>query len=148
MSAPLQSYDAAAVSLIFNNQVITGIQDGTFVEVARDEDSWFLHSGGDGESVRSRNNNRAGTIKFTLMQSSPSNDVLSALATLDENTGTGAKPVMVKDLLGSTLCEGAQAYIQKPADVTFAKEANEPREWTLRVPDLRMLVGGASPAVA
>ena len=139
----LKTYDPAAVSLVFDNQLITGIMDGTFVEVSRDEDSFLLHVGGDGETARARNNNRAGVIKFTLMQTSPSNDVLSALATLDENTGTGARPVMVKDNLGTTLVQGAQGYIQKPADVTFGKEPSEPREWTIRVPDLRMVVGGA-----
>lgn len=142
----LKAYDPALISLVFDNQLITGIQDGTFVEISRDEDSFFLHVGGDGEAARARNSNRAGTIKFTLMQSSPSNDVLSALATLDENTGGGVRPVMVKDNSGTTVAQGAQAWIQKPADVTFAKEPSEPREWLIRVADLRTVIGGAAVA--
>lgn len=142
----LKAYDPALISLVFADQLITGVQDGTFVEVSRDEDSFFLHVGADGEAARARNSNRAGTIKFTLMQSSPSNDVLSALATLDENTGAGVRSAMVKDNSGTTLVQAAQAWIQKTADVTFAKEPSEPREWLIRVADLRMLVGGAAVA--
>lgn len=143
MTAPLRTYDPAQVSLVFKGNLITGIQDGTFVEVARDEDSWFLHGGGDGEQTRARNNNRAGTIKFTTTQSSPSNAVLSAIANGDESAGSGVGAAMVKDQNGTTLCECAEAFILKPADVKFAKEPSESREWVLKCPDLRMTVGSA-----
>lgn len=142
MSPPVKTYDAAAISLIFKGALITGIAEGTFVEVARAADSWFNHVGGDGEVTRGRNNNRTGTVKFTLTQSSPSNNVLSAFCLADENTGAGVGSLLVKDTLGSALCDSPEAYVLKPADLSYSNEPSETREWTIFCRDLGMLIGG------
>jgi hypothetical protein len=141
---PLKNYDAAALSIIFKGHLVTGIQQGTFLTAARDQDSWFGHAGGDGEQTRARNNNRAGKVTIITTQSSPSNAVLSAYQLLDERVGGGVGPLLVKDPNGTTLIESAQAYILKPPDSGFAVEATEDREWVFVCPDLQMQVGSAA----
>lgn len=141
----METFDPKAIALNVLGNVITGFMDGTFIEVERDEDTWALHVGADGEAARARNRNAAGKITFTLMQTSPSNDALSALATLDEQTGTAVGPAYVRDLLGTTLLGGDSAYVLKPAKVSYGAAAIEGRQWTVIVPKLDGVVGGALP---
>jgi hypothetical protein len=133
--------DPAFVVATFNGYLLGGFMDGTYIQVERKEDSWTPHVGADGEYARVRNRNKSGTVKFTLMQSSSANDYLSAQYQLDEATGAGTGVVAIKDTLGRTVVMGADAYIIKPAAVSYGKEL-EAREWTIEVPQLDMFIGG------
>ena len=81
----------------------------------------------------------------SLSPTSPSNDVLSVLAKLDEASNTGVVPVQCKDNSGRTVLFSAFAWIRKPPTVEFAKEIGD-REWILDCADLDMNVGGAPDA--
>ena len=139
----LKVYDPSEVVVSYGVSLIEGFADGTFVVCARDEDSYSLQVGTDGEATRSKSNNRSGTMTITLMQGSLSNDVLSALHIADENSTGGASilPFLVKDLNGRTLTSAQTAWIQKPADDEFGREAG-PREWVLRTNNLDKFTGG------
>jgi len=126
----VKTYDPKQVIIIIGGNTMTGFADGTFVIVARNEDGWSLQIGTDGEGTRSKSNNKSGTVTFTLMQSSDSNQILSALAALDELSNAGAVPIMVKDNSGESLYIAETAWIRKYADSEFAREAG-PREWVL-----------------
>jgi Protein of unknown function (DUF3277) len=135
-------YDPAQILMTFNGIPIVGYADGTFVEVERNEDSFTLLVGADGKGVRSRNQNRSGRIRFTLLQVSPSNDVLSQAAQADEVAGAGVGACQVKDNFGSTVVHAPNAWVLKPATVSFAKEAGT-REWEIETDYLTMTVGGS-----
>lgn len=139
----METYDPAQVSLVVGGNIISGFMDGTFIQVTRDEDTWTLLTGSDGEVARARNHNRAGKIVVTLMQTSPANDILSALHQRDYLTGIPAGATRIADGLGNTVLGGDEAYVLKPADVGFGKEL-EAREWTIVVPKLDGLIGGAA----
>lgn len=126
---------------IVGGHIVTGFAPGTMISVSRANDTWKKTVGATGEVVRSRNRDRTGTITFTLLQTSPSNLYLSGLNHKDEALGTGIVPVQVKDNLGTTVISAPQAWVLKPADVTYGDEV-ESREWTLDCADLDMLVGG------
>lgn len=136
--------DPAQLNFVFNGHLLGGFMDGTFMTIARREDTWMPHVGADGEYARARNRNKSGTIKFVLMQTSSSNDFLSAQATLDELTGAGTGAFSGTDILGRTVVNGADCYVLKPAEVTYGKEVAG-REWTLEVPQLDMIIGGNGP---
>jgi hypothetical protein len=81
------------------------------------------------------------------MQTSKSNDILSALANVDE-TGAAVAGVSVgsgsfqcKDLNGRMVCSGESAWVKKQANVALGDE-HQPREWEIRVTPLIMFVGG------
>lgn len=136
-----KTYDPSQVLLTFNGYNISGFADGTFVNVARDEDMWSLQMGTDGEGTRSKSNNRSGTVSFTLMQSSDSNDILSGFAAADELSNSGMGPLLVKDNSGRSLYAAENAWIQKLPDSEFGREATS-REWVLRTDHLQSFVGG------
>jgi hypothetical protein len=128
------------VTLSFGGQAIVGYAEGTFINTSRTEDGFSFRVGSDGNVVRSRNRNRTGSVTVTLLPSSPSNDILSTLA--DEKGGLGVYPLFIKDLSGTTLVTAPSAWVRKMAEVAFAKEASEDREWVLDCDELVIHVGG------
>ncbi len=139
MSIP--TYDPGAIIIIFLGIKITGFADGTFVEIERDEDAYKKTVGAGGEVARTRSRNLSGKATFTLMGSSFCNDLLSAAAILDESLGSGVGPILIKDLNGTTLIHGANAWIQKVPKVPFGKELTD-REWVIDIDAVEFLVGG------
>ena len=137
----MKTYDPSKVVFVFLGSIITGFADGSFIKAARNEDTYKLTKGAGGEGCRSRSLNRSGKVTCTLMQSSLSNDILSAAQTLDELTGAGVGPLLIKDLSGTALVVAENAWIVKPADVDFAKEVGS-REWIIECDDM-IIEGGA-----
>lgn len=137
----VKTYDPKAVAVIFGGKIITGFGDGTFVVVERNEQTFNLKVGVDGEGTRAKSNNKSGKITLTLMQSSSSNDDLSAFAAADELSNTGVAPCLIKDSNGTTVCAAATAWIQKPANVEDAKEVGT-RTWVIESDEVDMFVGG------
>jgi Bacteriophage KPP10, Structural protein ORF10 len=122
----MRSYDPTEVTVSFNGLTIDGYGPGTFIKVSRNEDSWSLQIGNSGSGARSRNPNKSGRFEFTLLESSPANGLLSAVALADELRGEGVGEVQVKDR-GTLLakCSGQNAWIVKPPDFERAKEVGE-----------------------
>jgi hypothetical protein len=137
-----KNYDPARVVVTFRGIPIRGYAEGTFVSVERDEDSFEKAVGSQGDVTRVRKRNRAGSATLTLQQASPTNDELSAIMLLDEASGTGYGPLLVKDLNGTTLASAAVAWLVRPATTSFADGA-ESREWKIDCAELTMTVGGA-----
>ena len=137
----VQQYDPKNISVIVDGKIISGFGDGTFVLVERNNQAWNLKVGVDGEGTRAKSNDLSGKFTFTLMQSSASNDVLSALAVADEQSSSGAVPVLIRDNLGTSLCTALTAWVQKIANLEDAKEVS-PRTWVLETDQLNMFVGG------
>lgn len=138
-----KTYDPKQYSLIVGGHIVNGFADGTFIRVARNNDSWALAVGADGEGARAKSNNKSGTFVFTLLQTSQSNSVLSGFHNADELNNGGQVPVLVKNNNGDDIHEAATAWVRKPADVELAKEITN-REWTVETDNVTMLVGSES----
>lgn len=138
-----KTYNAKEVYITFGPIVITEPAPGSFVTITRDEQSFTKQVGAYGDGVRSKSNNKGGTVTVTLLQTASVNEALSAIAKLDEVSSEGVYPLMVKDASGKTLVESPGAWIQKLPDVEFAVEAGT-REWVFDTDQLEMLVGGNS----
>jgi hypothetical protein len=136
----LHTYDPAEVTVGIGGAIMSGYTDGTFVEIARNEATWNSVVGADGIVTRGKTNNRSGTLTLTLKQSSPSNDILSALLVADELTNGSVFPVIVKDLSGNSLYFSAQAYITTFPSSTFSKDITD-RSWVIFLADCDMFVG-------
>ncbi len=139
----VKTYDPSEILMSFLTSPIVGFADGTFVKVERDEAAFTKMTGADGEVARSRNKNKGGKITFTLAQWSPSNDILSAAALVDELSGTGVGPAFVKDNQGTTLALAANAWVEKMATAEFGKEQGN-REWVIDCASIEFFVGGIS----
>jgi hypothetical protein len=142
MSVALKTYDPQQYSMIVAGQIMDGYGDGTYITVARNEDGWMYKSGVDGSGARAKNSNRSGRITLTLLQTSDSNDILSALAAQDELTGgTAVFPILCRDGSGRSVFGGATCWIVKQPDSEFAKEVGT-RQWVFETNRLDMFVGG------
>ena len=136
-----KNYDPGKIIVVFNGVQLQGFADGDFVEVSRECDAFTDDVGSQGDVVRVRSRDRRGTVGITLQAASPSNDIMSAYAATDESAGTAYGPVMVKDLNGTTIIRGNNAWIKKLPDTAYGKDHGS-RKWEIRVAELEMLVGG------
>ncbi len=116
----------------------SGYDDGEFLRIERDTDSFTDKVGTDGEVTRSKTNDRRATATILLMQTSVANQILSALNNLDEITdgGVGIVPFLVLDRnTEAQLYEASSAWVLKPPDVSYDREATA-REWPIRLGEL------------
>lgn len=121
---------------------LSGFADGAFIKIERNADAFSLVVGSDGESARARSRNRSGRITLTLLQTSASNDFLSAAHRADEIGVPGGKgPFLVKDLAGTTLVSAPSAWIVKFPSTEFSRDVGS-REWVFESGDIDMFVGG------
>lgn len=139
----VDTYSPKKVSLTVGSVLISGYMEGTFITVERDADSFTKLVGADGEVARSASVDKSGTITVTLMQTSDSNDLLSALAFADEATFTGKFPVMVKDANGTSKHISDTAWLVKPAMKEYGQEITGV-EWTIQCANLTTHIGGNS----
>lgn len=137
----LRSYNAKEVSMIIAGNIVSGYADGSYLTVDRNEDSFTLSVGADGEGVRSKTNNKSGRFTFTVQQGAAINDVLSGLYIADELSGTGVFSVLVKDNQGASLHAAETAWVVKPAAAEYSKEVGS-REWILETDNLETFIGG------
>lgn len=137
----LQTYDPQRIKLIVLGAPIMGFADGTFAKLERNNPTYTLKVGADGETCRSRSHDKSGKLTITLMGSSPSNDDLSARAQADELAGAGVGPVLIQDLSGTTLATAANAWVTMPSAVEFGKEVSD-REWVIELDSVDIFVGG------
>jgi hypothetical protein len=137
----VKTYDPAQVLCIVAGVEIKGYADGTFITCGRDNPAWTNGSGASGEGWRAKSNDKIGTCTLTLLQTSESNDLLSALANLDELSGNGVGAFLLKDNSGNTLYSAETCWIEKQADSEFARDVTN-REWVVKTDLLNVFVGG------
>lgn len=143
----VNTYDPKLVILTVGGAPISGYADGTFISVERAADTFTKVVGADGNVSRAKSNDRSGTVKITLKQTSPFNDILSGIASLDEMSNAGVVPISIIDLSGSTIMFMPSAWVKKPPTVEFGKEIGN-REWVFDFDKCEfptMVIGGNLP---
>jgi hypothetical protein len=139
--AKTKTYAAGEVQVIVGTRALRGKAKGSFVKIARAEDTFKKRVGSDGEVTRSATSDRSGTIEITLEQTSEDNAYLQGLMNADENSKNGIVPSKVIDKLGTYVAVATESWIRKPADVDFGDEAKE-RTWIIECASLDLLGGG------
>lgn len=144
MAGKFHVYDPNEVSILVCGLPIDGgFGEDTFIEIDQDSNDFDDVVGTDGDVTRSKTNDRRATITLTLMQSSVSNALLSALNNIDrrKSNGAGVGPLLIKDNQGTTLFAAEKSWIAKPPTAGFGKKANE-RAWMIRCASLERFDGG------
>jgi len=137
----VRTFDPKSVIVTIGGVPMSGYADGTFLEITADTQQWTKVTGADGFTTRVKSNDYGGVMTLTLSQSSPSNDVLSALLNVDKLSNAGVVPILIKDLSGTTIIFSASGWIQQFPDISFGNEINN-RAWVLDLADMDILVGG------
>lgn len=142
MSSSLLTYSPVDVEVsIAGIHTITGFASDRFVEIIKELRPFAIQRAMDGEKARIYREDEGYKLILTLAQSSPSNNVLSAIHNIDVATRLGKFPVFVKDNSGSTKFFAGTAWVECIPDVTFASKLTE-REWVLGCSDATIIVGG------
>jgi len=141
-----RTYDPKLVVLTVAGTPIGGYADGTMITVNRESDAFTKYVGTQGVVSRAKSNDKSGSVTIFLAQTSPSNDVLSAIAKDDELSNNGVVPVVVKDIGGTSEHFGTFAWIRKVPESEYAREINA-REWVLDASSLDQNVGSNLPPV-
>ncbi len=135
-------YSPRKVTMIWNNILIRGYGDGTFINAARGADAWSIKVGAHGDGAWIQNHDESGLVTVQLLPESSCNDELSLKARLDRDFGNGAGDLLIKDLNGRTVVHADSARIMKPSDVAYSKDG-ELREWVFGCMQMDSFVGGA-----
>lgn len=137
----VKTYNPKKVIVTFLGAQLSGFAEGSFVSV-ESNDLFTKHIGSDGEGCRTQNADRSGSCTLTLMQSSASNDFLTAASLTDQRTSLGTGPLSITDGSGRTVVLAAEAWIAKRPNSEFSNEAGS-REWRFETLDLSTdFVGG------
>jgi len=128
----LGTFDPNQVTLTLGTLKVSGYFDGTFITVAKlDNELYKNHVGAYGEMSRTKNNNNAGTITFTLKRTSPANQQLDLLK---RNPATFA--ASVKDGSSSKFTAvSSDCWIMTDPDDEFSVEESA-IEWVVMCSDL------------
>lgn len=137
----IHTYDPAAVLPSFAKNVLTGFADGTFIEVERNEDGFTLAVGAGGESARAASRNKSGRITFTILSTSQTNDILSAIAVQDELLGTGVGEFQMVEANGTTVVHATNCWVMKLPKVERGKEVSD-TVWVLESDNIDIYAGG------
>lgn len=139
----VRTYDPKQVSYIAAGNIIGGFADGTFLGVARNEDTVSYQRAAYGGGSRTITADKSGRITATLQQTSPSNAVFAAQVSILELQGGSADlfSALVKDGSGNDLHSAATAWVIRPSDSDYGNELSN-REWVVETDELIMNVLG------
>lgn len=135
------TFDPKSVVVSIGGVTMSGYADGTFLEITADTPQFTKITGADGYVTRVKSNDYGAVMTLTLSQSSPSNDVLSALFNADRLTNAGVVPILIKDLSGTTVIFAATGWIQQFPDTAFGNEIND-RSWVIDLANADLFIGG------
>ena len=129
----MPNYNTGQVSLSLGGVPLSGFGEDAMVSIEWDSDITTDKVGVDGEVTASKTNDRRATATITLMESSPSNAVL---------TGFFLARKAEDGISGETVI-GPEAWVLKAPSVEKGKEAGE-REWSIRIADAEYAHTGGS----
>ena len=135
------TFDPKKVIVTFGEVVFSGYAEGTFINVSRSGDAFEKRKGSDGSVDRINKNAYDCTAELTLMQTSPTNDLLSAILIQDQLSNTGIRPLTISDLSGTSLFFAPLAWIRvDPNDEKADSLGN--RTWTFDTGIAEKFTGG------
>lgn len=124
------TYNPAQVKIAIGSHLVTGVAEDSFITIEPNGDGTTVKVGCYGEVNRSISPNKCYNIKISLLQNSPTNAYLRNRFEMDQESGTGHFPVIIKDLMGQEQFSSDIAWVNKPASWGRGKESSN-REWEL-----------------
>lgn len=139
----LRVYSGAGCTFAFGPILPQGLGPQEFCTIEEASDAYTDEVGVDGEVTRSETLDYRATITLTLMQTSATNDLLSAVHNADKRArgGVGIMPFFFRDRNGRAVFKAEKCWIQKGPNRTYGRAAGT-RVWTFRCADLDAFDGG------
>ena len=137
----LAHYSPEDVRVTLGGLSISGMIEGRFIVVRREELHYKTKSSADGLPTRSAQNNDLYEVRLYLHSASESNLDLSLIRDADKVSHLGLLPLMISDKLGSTLFFSSTSWVEGEPTVSLGITVEE-REWILRCTGASLVVGG------
>ncbi|MDR1687273.1 MAG: DUF3277 family protein [Clostridiales bacterium] len=119
----VKTYDPKQILISLGSHVVTGYSDSSFVSIEASGDGVTKKTGCDGEVIRSIDPDSTAKITLTVLQQSPTVGYVQQQYDKDRATGDGMFPVLVKDLKGGLVFSAENAWVVKPPNREFDREA-------------------------
>lgn len=140
------TYDPDEVVLTLGAADIEGYAPDAMLTLDENTDTYSMVVGTTGDVCRSKGFDRSAILTIRLMQTSPSNDILSALHNSDFRAPNGAGVVtfsLRSSASGRFVFTAPDAWVAKPPAVTLDRGATV-REWKIAIADLSARYDGGS----
>ena len=139
----LNTFDPKDLTILVAGHRVRGYAE-TQVAISRPDPMWNSQVGATGDTMRVKTNNKTTDVTITLQQSSPSIDVLTDIATEDENTSDGTFILSITyGAADNFLLQSGCAYIEKKADATWGNTPQD-REFTIKCPNAEYDLGATT----
>ena len=138
------TYNPSDVRLKIGGYEVVGWDN---VRIARTKFGFNPVQGIRGKHTRVPSGDTSASITLTLVQTSPSNDVLSEIYRLDEIQGTGRIALTLKDSSGKSVFSSSEAYVTGYPETVFSGDF-EYRAWTIfcQTTDSYTVAGNTEPS--
>lgn len=144
MAENTKTYNPAAITIAFGLIPITGgFAPNTFVAVKKSEGMYKRKRGVDGTVARAKTNAFDGTVEITILATAVANGLLSAQATLDEQStnGAGVAPLIIENRNGTQAFFASEAWIEERPDIEYSDEVGE-NTWVIGYANAVRVDGG------
>lgn len=144
MSNDLKIWDLDQLKIVLCSiPVEGGYGEGEVLKLERTQPTFTTKMGADGVVTRSKTYNGHFKITLTLMQTSASNALFSALHLLDQtaSNGAGVGATAITDLAGGTTYVASKSWIAEAPSPTFGREATH-RDWVIETADMKGFEAG------
>jgi len=123
------------VNLVVGGVIITGVADGSWINIERAEDNFTEYIGTKGEVALAESNNRSGHVNVTLEQTSPSATYLYNLSKRRGRNALVDVSVVDANEEGGIMWGAPEGRVRRPANYEGSKEITN-REFSIFVADL------------
>lgn len=136
------TYDPKKVLVSFGGVELGGFGEDSIINIEPTGGGITVVTGCHGDKVRAIDPDNGAKVTLTLLQSSASNDYLSAIHLRDKRVGDGVLPLLIKDLSGRTTYFDSAAWINNLPTVKRGKSPND-NEWVIETAgNGELFVGG------
>jgi len=136
-------FDPSQFNVVIGGATMQGFSEDTMCEFEFESESMSDVVGVDGEVSRSKNMDRRAKLTISLMQTSDSNDILSAIYNASR-VGTNGGDIVacrVEDTNGRLVIAGPECWIMDTPKPSYGKTAKE-YQWVIRIANCDAFFGG------
>lgn len=131
MQGQVFTYSPEDVTMIINDHELKGFASGAFLRVIKNSPDFIPKPAIRGRNSRVAQRDKSGRIEFSLLQTSPDNDILSKIVNYDVFHQTGLLNVIIKDTGGSTAVQFLDCYLESIPDFEFSSGSTQERKWRI-----------------
>jgi hypothetical protein len=142
----LKQFDPGQFLINWSGIPFGGYAEGTMAKLVKNKPDYTMKPGSTGEQLVVFNRDKSGYLEVHLLQSSSTNDALSAKRKIALAGGPFTGALLVRDLNGTTEFSGEQCFLESIPESEWGDEGKD-RVWKIIIPDLDAFIGGNTVAV-